>query len=138
MYKKVNHIGIVVKDIDTSSKFYVECLGWKSEGSEVVADQKVKVSFFTIGETRIELVQPLEEGTGVYKFLEEKGFKDTVHHIAYEVDDLKKELENLKAKGVKLIDENPRKGAHGMQIAFIHPKASNGVLVEICEPLEKH
>lgn len=138
MYKKVNHIGIVVKDIDTSSKFYVECLGWESEGSEVVVDQKVKVSFFTIGETRIELVQPLEEGTGVYKFLEEKGFKDTVHHIAYEVDDLKKELENLKAKGVKLIDETPRKGAHGMQIAFIHPKSSNGVLVEICEPLEKH
>lgn len=138
MYKKVNHIGIVVKDIDTSSRFYVEYLGWKSEGCEYVLDQKVKVSFFTIGETRIELVQPLEEGTSVYKFLEEKGFKDTVHHIAYEVEDLKKELENLKKKGVKLIDETPRKGAHGMLIAFIHPKSSNGVLVELCEPIEKH
>lgn len=138
MYKKINHIGIVVKDIDTSSRFYVEYLGWKSEGCEHVLDQKVKVGFFTIGETRIELVQPMEEGTGVYKFLEEKGFKDTVHHIAYEVEDLKKELENLKNKGVKLIDETPRKGAHGMLIAFIHPKSSNGVLVELCEPIEKH
>lgn len=138
MYKKVNHIGIVVKDIDTSAKFYVECLGWKNEGLEEIPDQKVKVSFFTIGETRIELVQPTEEGTGVYKFLEEKGFKDTVHHIAFEVENLELELENLKAKGVRLIDEKPRKGAHGMKIAFLHPKASNGVLIEICEPIEKH
>lgn len=138
MYKKVSHIGIVVKSIEESSKFYVESLGWQSEGTEEVADQKVKVCFFSVGETRIELVQPTEEGTGVYKFLEEKGFKDTVHHLAYEVDDIEKELEVLKTKGVKLIDEKPRKGAHGMLIAFIHPKSSNGVLTEICEPAEKH
>lgn len=134
MYKKISHIGIVVKDINESSKFYTNGLGWNSEGEEIVVDQKVKVCFFTIGESRIELVQPLEEGTSVYKFLEEKNFKDTVHHIAYEVDDIVKELENLKAKGIKLIDENPRKGAHGMLIAFLHPKASNGVLIEICQP----
>jgi len=137
MYKKISHIGIVVEDIDVSSKFYTDCLGWVSEGIEEVLDQKVKVCFFTIGESRIELVQPTDENTGVYKFLEERGFKDTVHHIAYEVENIEKELENLKTKGVKLIDEKPRKGAHGMKIAFIHPKASNGVLVEICEPENK-
>ncbi|MCX7769620.1 MAG: methylmalonyl-CoA epimerase [Proteobacteria bacterium] len=137
MYKKISHIGIVVKDIKESSKFYTEGLGWVAEGEEEVLDQKVKVCFFTIGESRIELVQPTDESTGVYKFLEERGFKDTVHHIAYEVEDIEKELENLKSKGIKLIDEKPRKGAHGMKIAFIHPKASNGVLVEICEPENK-
>lgn len=137
MYKKISHIGIVVKDINESSKFYTDCLGWVSEGLEEVLDQKVKVCFFTIGESRIELVQPTDENSGVYKFLEERNFKDTVHHIAYEVENIEKELENLKSKGVKLIDEKPRKGAHGMKIAFIHPKASNGVLVEICEPENK-
>jgi len=134
MYKKISHVGIVVKNIEESSKFYTNGLGWEAEGMEEVLDQKVKVCFFTIGESRIELVEPTDENSGVYKFLEEKGFKDTVHHIAYEVDDIEKELENLKAKGIKLIDEKPRKGAHGMKIAFIHPKASNGVLVEICQP----
>jgi methylmalonyl-CoA/ethylmalonyl-CoA epimerase len=138
MYKKVNHIGIVVKDIEVSSKFYLDALGWQSEGTEVVEDQKVKVCFFSVGESRIELVQPTEEGTGVFKFLEEKGFKDTVHHVAYEVDNLEKELDKMKANGVKLIDEKPRKGAHNMMIAFIHPKASNGVLTELCQPAEKH
>ncbi len=138
MYKKISHIGIVVKDLQESSKFYTDTLGWEMEGVEEVSDQKVKVCFFTIGETRIELVQPTEEGTGVYKFLEEKGFKDTVHHIAYEVDDVEKELERLKAIGTKLIDEKPRKGAHNMSIAFLHPKSSNGVLIEICQPMEKH
>ncbi len=134
MYKKISHVGIAVKSIEESSKFYTNGLGWEAEGMEEVLDQKVKVCFFTIGESRIELVEPTDENSGVYKFLEERGFKDTVHHIAYEVDDIEKELENLKAKGIKLIDEKPRKGAHGMKIAFIHPKASNGVLVEICQP----
>jgi methylmalonyl-CoA epimerase len=134
MYKKISHVGIVVKSIEESSKFYTNGLGWKTEGIEEVLDQKVKVCFFTIGESRIELVEPTDQNSGVYKFLEERGYKDTVHHIAYEVDDIEKELENLKAKGIKLIDEKPRKGAHGMKIAFIHPKSSNGVLVEICQP----
>jgi len=134
MYKKISHVGIVVKSIEESSKFYTNGLGWKAEGIEEVLDQKVKVCFFTIGESRIELVEPTDQNSGVYKFLEERGYKDTVHHIAYEVDDIEKELENLKAKGIKLIDEKPRKGAHGMKIAFIHPKSSNGVLVEICQP----
>lgn len=138
MYKKINHIGIAVKDINESAKFYTDVLGWKAEGEEEVLDQKVKVCFFTIGESRIELVQPTEIGTGVYKFLEEKGFKDTVHHIAYEVEDIEKELDRLKNIGAKLIDEKPRKGAHNMLIAFLHPKTSNGVLIEICQPMEKH
>lgn len=138
MYKKISHIGIAVKDLNESAKFYTQTLGWEMEGVEEVSDQKVKVCFFTIGETRIELVQPTEEGTGVYKFLEEKGFKDTVHHIAYEVDDVEKEIERLKSIGTKLIDEKPRKGAHNMLIAFLHPKSSNGVLIEICQPMEKH
>ena len=102
------------------------------EGTEVVAEQKVKVAFFAVGESRIELLEPTADDSPVAKFLEKNG--PGVHHVAYEVADLEQRLAALKAEGVRLIDESPRTGAHSTRIAFMHPKASGGVLTELCEP----
>jgi methylmalonyl-CoA/ethylmalonyl-CoA epimerase len=134
MSEKISHIGIAVTNIEEATPFYQKVLGMEFEGTEVVAEQKVKVAFFAIGESRIELLEPTAADSPVAKFLEKHG--PGVHHIAYEVADLKQRLEQLKAEGVRLIDESPRMGAHKTQIAFMHPKASGGVLTELCQPGE--
>lgn len=131
MTKKINHIGVAVKSIEASTPFYRDVLGMAFEGTEVVAEQKVKVAFFTVGESRVELLEPTADDSPVAKFLEKNG--EGTHHVAYEVDDLVATLEKLKAAGVRLIDEAPRCGAHGTKIAFLHPKASGGVLTELCQ-----
>lgn len=131
MTKKINHIGVAVKSIEAATPFYRDVLGMVFEGEEVVAAQKVKVAFFAVGESRIELLEPTEDDSPVAKFLEKNG--EGTHHVAYEVDDLVATLEKLKAAGVRLIDEVPRCGAHGTKIAFLHPKASGGVLTELCQ-----
>jgi len=131
MTKKISHIGIAVKNLEASIPFYRDVLGMEYEGSEVVAEQKVKVAFLVIGESRIELLEPTADDSPVAKFLEKNG--EGTHHIAYEVADLEAALADLKAKGVRLIDETPRNGAHGTRIAFLHPKASGGVLTELCQ-----
>ena len=131
MTKKINHIGVAVKSIDASTPFYRDVLGMVFEGTEVVAEQKVKVAFFSIGESRVELLEPTADDSPVAKFLEKNG--EGMHHVAYEVDDLVATLARLKAAGVRLIDEVPRCGAHGTRIAFLHPKASGGVLTELCQ-----
>ena len=131
MTKKINHIGIAVRSIDASAPFYRDVLGMVFEGTEVVAEQKVKVAFFSVGESRVELLEPTADDSPVAKFLEKNG--EGTHHVAYEVDDLVATLEKLKAAGVRLIDEVPRCGAHGTRIAFLHPKASGGVLTELCQ-----
>lgn len=131
MTKKINHIGVAVKSIEASTPFYRDVLGMTFEGTEVVAEQKVKVAFFAVGESRVELLEPIADDSPVAKFLEKNG--EGTHHIAYEVDDLAATLEKLKAAGVRLIDEVPRCGAHGTRIAFLHPKASGGVLTELCQ-----
>lgn len=131
MTKKINHIGIAVKNIETSTPFYRDVLGMNFEGTEEVAEQKVRVAFLQIGESRIELLEPTAPDSPVAKFLEKNG--EGIHHIAYEVDNLEATLAELLAKGVRLIDQTPRKGAHGASIAFVHPKASGGVLTEICQ-----
>lgn len=130
--KAVNHIGIAVKSIDAQREFYEKVLGATFEGVEVVADQKVKVGFFKVGDVRLELLEPTDPTSTVAGFIEKKG--EGLHHIAYTVDSIQKRLDDLKAGGVKLIDEKPRAGAHHTQIAFLHPKASCGVLTELCEP----
>ncbi len=130
MLKKINHIGIAVKSIDASVPFYRDALGMTFEGTEEVAEQKVRVAFFVIGESRIELLEPTSADSPVAKFLEKNG--EGVHHLAYEVDDLEQALAAMKAEGVRLIDEVPRKGAHGTSIAFLHPKSTGGVLTELC------
>jgi len=130
--KKINHIGIAVRNIETSSSFYRDVLGMTIEGTEEVAEQKVRVAFFDVGDSRIELLEPTTPDSPVAKFLESKG--EGIHHIAYEVEDIESSLTALKNEGVRLIDETPRRGAHGTRIAFLHPKASGGVLTELCEP----
>jgi methylmalonyl-CoA/ethylmalonyl-CoA epimerase len=131
MTRKINHIGVAVKSIDASAPFYRDVLGMHFEGTEVVAEQKVKVAFFSVGESRIELLEPTADDSPVAKFLEKNG--EGTHHVAYQVDDLAATLAKLKAAGVRLIDETPRRGAHGTSIAFLHPKATGGVLTELCQ-----
>lgn len=132
MPDKISHIGIAVTEIDAALPFYRDVLGMTYEGSEVVAEQKVKVAFLAVGESRIELLEPTAPDSPVAKFLEKNG--PGIHHLAYEVADLEQRLQNLKDQGVRLIDETPRQGAHHTRIAFLHPKASGGVLTELCEP----
>lgn len=128
---RVDHIGIAVKSIEESLKFYEGVLGIKCQGQEEVVDQKVITAFFPVGDTEIELLQSTSEDGTIAKFIEKKG--EGMHHIAFRVDNIEKALEELKAKGIRLIDEVPRLGAGGAKIAFIHPKATNGVLIEISE-----
>ena len=132
MPKKISHIGIAVASIEEATPFYRDVLGMEFEGTEVVVEQKVKVAFFAVGESRIELLEPTADDSPVAKFLEKNG--PGVHHVAYEVADLEQRLNALKAEGIRLIDESPRTGAHNTRIAFMHPKASGGVLTELCEP----
>lgn len=130
MIKKIDHLGVVVKDLDASIKLYQDTLGLEFNGREVVPDGTVEVAFFRIGESNIELIQPLNN-PGVTKFLETRG--EGLHHICIETDNIQAELATMKAKGAKLIDEQPRAGAHGKQIAFVHPKSLSGVLVELSQ-----
>ncbi len=127
----IEHIGIAVKSLEDSIKFYEEVLGLKCYSIEEVKDQKVRTAFFLIGKTKIELLESTEEGGPVDKFIEKKG--EGIHHLAFAVDDLKKALMEAEEKGVQLIDNRPRKGAEGLDIVFIHPKSAFGVLTELCE-----
>lgn len=131
MTQKINHIGIAVRSIEASLPFYRDALGMPFEGTEEVAEQKVRVAFLGVGESRIELLEPTSDDSPVAKFLEKNG--EGIHHIAYEVEDLQAALEGLREKGVRLIDEVPRRGAHGTLIAFLHPKGTGGVLTELCQ-----
>lgn len=127
---KIDHIGIVVRDIQTALKVYETALGLPLKEILHVPDQEVKVAFLPIGESNLELVQPTAENTGVAKFLDKRG--EGIHHISIEVADIESSLAQLKAQGVQLIDEVPRQGAHG-RVAFIHPKGTHGVLIELIE-----
>jgi methylmalonyl-CoA/ethylmalonyl-CoA epimerase len=131
MLKKINHIAIAVNNLEEAAKFYQNVLGLTISGVEVVTAQKTKVGFFKIGESNIELVQPSEPDSPLVKFLETKG--QGIHHICFEVDDVEGEVKAYLAKGATLIDQKPRPGAHNTKIAFIHPKSSSGVLIELCE-----
>lgn len=131
MVKKVDHIGIAVKNLEETLKFYEEVLGIKSVGTEIVEEQKVKVAFLPIRDTEIELLETTEEDGPIAKFIEKRG--EGIQHIAYKVDNIEKAIEELKAKGVRMIDERPRYGAGGARIAFLHPKSTFGVLIELCE-----
>jgi methylmalonyl-CoA/ethylmalonyl-CoA epimerase len=136
MLKKINHIAIAVNNIEEASKFYQTVLGLDLSGVEVVAAQKTRVGFFKIGESNIELVQPSESDSSLVKFLEIKG--QGIHHICFEVDDVEAEVKAYLGKGATLIDQKPRPGAHNTKVAFIHPKSSNGVLIELCELPKKN
>lgn len=127
---KINHVGVAVTDIDEALKFWRDAMGIKLDHIEEVPSQKAKVAFLPVGESEVELVCPTAEDTGVAKFLAERG--GGMHHLCIEVDDIANALEDLKAKGVRLIDETPKE-LPGRKMAFVHPKATGGVLLELYE-----
>jgi methylmalonyl-CoA/ethylmalonyl-CoA epimerase len=127
----LDHLGLAVHSLEEASCLYRDVLGLGCGGTEEIPDQKVRVTFFQIGEGRIELLEPTDKDSPIAKFLEKNG--PGLHHVAYRVADLPATLAALKSAGVRLIDETPRSGAHGMQIAFAHPKGTGGVLTEFCQ-----
>ncbi|MDR2174530.1 MAG: methylmalonyl-CoA epimerase [Synergistaceae bacterium] len=127
----IDHIGIAVKSIEGALKFWEGSLGIKCTGVEEVAEQKVKTAFLPVKDTEVELLEPTADDSPVAKFIEKKG--EGIHHLAIRVPDLQKALSELKEQGVRLIDEKPRKGAGGATIAFVHPAATGGILLELSE-----
>ena len=127
---KIDHIGIVVHDIEEALAVYETALGLPASQVSEVADQKVEVAFLPVGESTIELVRPTAGDTGIARFLEERG--EGIHHICIEVKDIHAALDRLRAHGVPLIDEEPRDGAHG-RVAFLHPSGTHGALIELVE-----
>lgn len=127
----IDHIGVAVKSIDAALEFWERTLGVSCHGVEEVAEQKVKTAFLPLKDSEVELLEPTAEDSPVAKFIAKKG--EGMHHMALRVDDLEAALAELKAKGVRLIDEKPRRGAGGALIAFIHPTATGGVLLELCQ-----
>lgn len=128
---KLDHLGIATHDIEEALGFWSDALGLVVEGSEVVADQKVRVAMLPVGDSRIELLEPTAEDSPISAFLEKRG--PGIHHIAVEVEDIHAALDALKSEGARLIDEEPRTGAEGSLIAFVHPKSANGVLLELTQ-----
>ncbi|MDI2588713.1 methylmalonyl-CoA epimerase [Psychrobacillus sp. NEAU-3TGS] len=129
--EKVDHIGIAVKSIEDSLPYYTETLGLKLIHIEEVPSEKVRVAFIDSGNVKLELLQPIDESSAVHSFIEKKG--EGIHHVAFGVSNIQERLDDLKEKGVRLIQETPKIGAGGAQVAFIHPKASGGVLYELCD-----
>lgn len=133
--KKIAHLGVAVQDLESAMKFFTEDLPLEVTHTEDY--QGMKIAFIPIGDSSVELLQDVSGASAIRKFLDKNG--EGIHHIAYEVDDINEAISELKAKGVKLIDEKPRQGAHGMSVAFMHPKATHGILMELCQPSkEKH
>jgi methylmalonyl-CoA/ethylmalonyl-CoA epimerase len=127
----IEHIGIAVKSLETAIPYYENVLGLKCYNIEEVADQKVKTAFFMVGQTKIELLESTDPEGTIAKFIEKKG--EGIHHMAFAVNNVAVALAEASEKGVQLIDKAPRKGAEGLNIAFVHPKSSFGVLTEFCE-----
>ena len=130
--KAVNHIGIAVRSINSHKEFYERTLGAIFESIEEVPDQKVRVGFLRIGDVRLELLEPTDPASPVANFLEKRG--EGLHHLAFTVEGIQARIAELKQEGLRMIDEVPRPGAHHMQIAFLHPQSTFGVLTELCEP----
>ena len=127
----IEHLGIAVESIEAALPYYEGVLGLKCYAVEEVKDQKVKTAFFRVGQTKIELLEPTDPESPVAKFLEKRG--PGIHHMAFCVKDVEKQLAEAEAKGVRLIDKQPRRGAEGLDIACLHPKSTLGVLTELCE-----
>ncbi len=128
---KIDHLGIAVDSIDEGKKFWSDILGLEFEGAETVAEQKVTTAFFPVSESEVELLESTAPDGPVAKYIEKRGAG--IQHVAFRVENIDAALAELKEKGVKLIDQEPRIGAGGARIAFLHPKATGGVLVELCE-----
>lgn len=133
MYKRLTHIGIAVNDLEKSSELFSKLFGMSEGHTEDVSDQKVKATFFKIGESGIELLEPTGPDSSIAKFIAKRG--EGIHHLSFEVDDIEAEIQRLKKEGFQMIDEKPRVGADGYRVAFLHPKSTNGVLVEISQKI---
>ena len=129
--KKIEHIGIAVKDLTAANKLYSKLLNTSPYKIEEVDSENVNTSFFQIGESKIELLEGTSSDSPISKFIEKKG--EGIHHIAFEVDDIEKEIKRLTKEGFQMIHEKPKDGADNKLIAFLHPKSSNGVLIELCQ-----
>jgi methylmalonyl-CoA/ethylmalonyl-CoA epimerase len=129
--KKIDHIGIAVKNIEDVLAFYTEALGLENQGYEIVEEQGVRVAFLPVGESRFELLEPINDASPIAKFIAKRG--EGIHHICLDVEDVSETLAEMKERGMQLIDNEPRPGAHHKDIAFVHPKASNGVLIELSQ-----
>jgi methylmalonyl-CoA/ethylmalonyl-CoA epimerase len=134
MIKGIDHVGIAVKSIDEAKKFWVDTLGLTLSHIEEVPDQKVRVAILKAGETTIELLEPTSPDSPIQRFMDKRG--EGIHHLTLATDKLAEQLQKLKGANIALIDEQPRIGAGGAKIAFLHPKSAHGVLVELCEPHE--
>ncbi|MDF2564258.1 MAG: methylmalonyl-CoA epimerase [Massilibacillus sp.] len=130
---RVDHIGIAVTNLEETKKFYTEMLGMKASGEEVVEEQKVKVCFIPSGDSELELLESTSPDGPIAKFIEKNGGRNGIQHIALRVDNIEQTIADLIAKGVRMIDEKPRYGAGGSSIAFVHPKSTGGILVELCQ-----
>jgi methylmalonyl-CoA/ethylmalonyl-CoA epimerase len=128
---KIDHLGIAVSSIEKGKTFWTDILGLSHEGSETVQEQKVTTGFFPVGESEIELLESTDSNGPIAKYIAKRG--EGIQHVALRVDDIETALVELKQKGIRLIDQTPRIGAGGAKIAFLHPKATNGVLVELCQ-----
>jgi len=129
--KKIAHIGIAVKSLNQSLPFYTDHLGLELEKVETVESEKVNIAFLKIGETWLELLEPIEDSSPIHKFIDRKG--EGIHHIALEVENLASRIKSLMSSGIQMINEEPKIGANESLISFIHPKSTNGVLLELCE-----
>ena len=132
--KRINHIGIAVANLDEVKRLYTDMIGLSTDHEELL--DELKVAFVPIGETNLELVQSTEPDGVMAKYVAKKG--EGIHHIALEVEDIDAAVEELLAKGMKMIDQKPRPGAHGASVAFLHPKATHGVMIELVQPSEEH
>ena len=132
-FEKIDHIGIAVPNLDEAVKVYTALLGKGPDHMEEIADQKAKTAFFAVDDTNLELLQSTSPDGPIGKFVEKNG-RGGLHHICLQVDNIEKILEECRKKGIQLIDEKPRIGAHGKKIAFVHPKSTGGVLLELSEP----
>ncbi len=128
---RIAHIGIAVRDLDDALRLYHDALGLPLHGRETVESDRVTVAFLPIGDTEVELLEATDPQSPVARFIEKRG--EGIHHVAFEVDDVGETLEILRERGFRLIDENPRTGAGGVRVAFVHPRSAHGVLIELCE-----
>ena len=135
MIKKVHHVGIVVRDMDQAMRFYRDTLGLRVHKLETIAEQGVKAALLTLGDSEIELLEPIVANNGVARYLERKG--EGLHHVCFEVDDIERDLAALKARGTEMIDQQTRIGLAG-RICFLHPNAMDGALIELCQPLDDY
>jgi len=135
MIKKVDHIGIAVKSIEEALPFYTDVLGLKVQQIEEVESEKLKVAFIKVGDTKLELLEPTSPDSAVAKHIEKRG--EGIHHVALGVESIQDRIDEIKAKGIQMIQDQPKTGAGGALVAFMHPKSTGRVLVELCEKKEK-